>query len=155
MKSFPLFINIENKQVVIIGGGKIATRRIETLLKFKCKIKVITLLATERIHELEKLGMLKLEEKSYEKADCGGAYFILAATDDRQVNHNVCQDAKSKGIMVNVCDNKDECDFYFPGIIVDDDAVIGVTCSGNDHKLAKKIKEGIEKYRGELWNLKG
>jgi precorrin-2 dehydrogenase/sirohydrochlorin ferrochelatase len=146
MKYFPLFIGIENKQVIVIGGGKIATRRVETLLQFKCNIRVIAPQVTERIYELEKLGLLQLEQRNYEKADCQGAYLILAATDDRQINHNVFLDAKENGILVNVCDDKEECDFYFPGIVAEDDIVVGVTCSGHNHKLARKIREEIEKF---------
>lgn len=143
MKCFPMFVNIEGKLVTVIGGGKIATRRVNTLLKFGCIIKVISPTFTQELKDYGKQGLLNLIEREYNESDCMDAFIVFAITNNRQVNNQIYQDAKSKGILVNVCDRKEECDFYFPGVIIKDEVVVGVTCNGNNHSLAKEVKNKI------------
>lgn len=143
MKYFPMYVNIEDKQVTVIGGGKIATRRIESLIQFGCSIKVVAPKVSDKLHDYAVQGILEIHERAYKESDCEGTYILLAATNDRQVNHSIYQNAKSKGILVNVCDNKDECDFFFPGVVTKEDTVVGITCSGKNHKLAKEVRNKI------------
>lgn len=143
MRYFPMFVNIESKLVTVIGGGKIATRRVETLLQFGCSIKVIAPVFTPKLKDYEKQGLLKLIEREYIESDCDDAFILFAVTNNRQVNNQIYQIAKSKDILVNVCDRKEECDFYFPGVIIKDEAVVGVTCNGNNHSLAQEVKNRI------------
>ncbi|SCP99097.1 precorrin-2 dehydrogenase/sirohydrochlorin ferrochelatase family protein [Anaerobium acetethylicum] len=144
MDYFPMFVDLEDKKIVVVGGGTIATRRVEALLKFRCRITLVAPEISDVLRSCADKGILEWKPAEYEAEDCRDAFFILAATGSREVNHRVYLDAKKRGITVNVCDKKEECDFYFPGTIVQDDVVIGVTSSGSDHRLAKKIREKIE-----------
>ncbi|MBU9727806.1 precorrin-2 dehydrogenase/sirohydrochlorin ferrochelatase family protein [Diplocloster modestus] len=140
---FPVYIEMEEKKVLVFGGGTIATRRIHTLLPFGCRITVIAPEISDELRKETVAGRLIWHERRYQEGDCGDADLVLAATDLRQVNQSIYREAKSRQIPVNVCDCKEECDFYFPGIVTEGGLVIGVTANGSDHRLAREAAEKI------------
>lgn len=144
---FPIFVNLKGRKIVFIGGGHISERRINTLLDFGADILVYSLEITEDIKKLSDTKQLIYEKKEYEKGLIQDAYFVVAATDNEDVNREIYQECKEKNIMVNVISDKKLCDFYFPGIVNVDDITVGVCGSGNDHK---KLKNFINRLRDKL-----
>lgn len=154
---FPLFTNIRGTQVVVIGAGKIARRRIETLLEFSCHLKVIAKDVSEEVLKLINHAQndnkgnkkIEIEVKNFEEEDILHAQIVLAATNNRELNQKIGQMCKQRGILVNVADSKEECDFYFPGIVLKDQLIIGITAGGQNHALAKQagtiIRQAVEK----------
>jgi len=140
---FPFFINLSGKTVVVIGAGKIARRRIETLLKFDCRLRVIAGSVLAEVTSYAEAGKLELRVKAYEDSDLEGADYVLAATNDRQINHKIYEACRTAGVPVNVADDKGKSDFYFPGIIRKNGITVGVTAEGRDHALAKKATGAI------------
>lgn len=139
---FPMFINLIDKKVVVIGGGNIAFRRISTLLKTGAEITVVAPWICDDLKNI-KSDKLKIIKKMYEKDDIKDAFMVLAITDDKNVNTEIFADCKMLGITVNVADDKEKCDFFFPGIIAKDGCSIGVCGNGKDHKLVKDIAKKI------------
>ena len=142
---FPLFVDIRDKKILIAGGGTIAQRRAETLVKFGACITVIAPVVSEGIKELASQGRLNIQQRPYETGDCQGAWMVLAATDDPQINEQVCREGKEAGALVNNASGRTQCDFYFPGIIKKGEAVIGINAGGRNHKRAKELRIRIEK----------
>ena len=146
MAYFPLFVDLEGRQVLVVGGGKIAMRRVRTLLEFGC---VITVVSPEVCEELWEKVLWK--KKRYDETDLeslgnvGEAsrfIFVLAAAAP-EVNEKIVCDCRKKKIPVNNASNRDQCDFYFPGIAKDGDTVVGITSGGGDHRLAAKISAAV------------
>jgi len=140
---FPLFTNISGKTVAVVGAGKIAKRRIETLMKFDCHIRVI---AAEALPEIAGYGAenkLELRIKPFGASDLEGADYVLAATNHRELNQEIHEICKKDGIPVNVADDKGKSDFYFPGVVRKNGVTVGVTAEGRDHRLAKKATRAI------------
>lgn len=149
---FPLFTDISGKIFVVIGAGKIAKRRIETLLKFKCRIRVVAAAVLPEIEVYAQNGKLELRKKAYEDTDLKDADYVLAATNNRQINHEIYEKCREGSIPVNVADDKEKSDFYFPGIIRKNGITVGVTAEGRDHALAKKATRAISNcFDNELW----
>ncbi len=146
---FPLFVNLQDKQVLVFGGGVIATRRVLTLLEFGAELIVIAPECSGTILELHEKKKLQYVESSYNAGEIGSVFLVLAATNQSEVNEKIWMECKEKGIFVNVASDHTKCDFYFPGIIKEDSLVIGVTASGTNHKLVKvmtdKIRNAISK----------
>ncbi|MEM1483774.1 precorrin-6A reductase [Oscillospiraceae bacterium PP1C4] len=136
---FPMFTDLTNRKIAVFGGGTIATRRTAVLAPFCGKLTVIS---PQIDHELETLGVT-LIRRPYLQGDCAGYDIVLAATDNREVNHAIYEEAKASAILVNVADAAEECSFYFPAVIQQGAVVVGVTASGTDHKLAKKVADNI------------
>jgi len=127
---FPLFIPIENKTVLVVGGGKIATRRIATLVHFACRIRVVSPTLTEQITAWVDSGRVEYEKVEYYSEALEYADIIVAATNKRLINQKVGVDAKKNSQFVSVCDCKEECNFYFPAVIAHDAVVIGLSSQG-------------------------
>ena len=135
---FPMFIDLSDKKIVVVGGGNIATRRIRTLLQFTRNITAIAPKSTMELQELGKTGYVNLITRPVKRSDFDMAYMVIAATNDWKLNDEIYRVCKEEGIYVNVADDKSKCDFYFPGIYMKDEVVIGITASGLDHSRAKK-----------------
>ena len=143
---FPLFVDLEQKKIVVVGAGRIAERRIQTLLSFEAQITVIAPEASVKIRKLAKEGRLHWQQERWSpeaESFLDGSLFVLAAVDDGAVNKAVFRACRARGIPVNCSDDRTRCDFYFPGIVQNGNVVIGVTASGSDHKEARKTVEKI------------
>ncbi len=141
---FPLFLDLSGKTVVLVGGGTIAARRIGTLRLFGCRIVVI---APSLKAKAEGVTWIR---RPYEPGDLEGAFLAIAATDDRQVNRQVGEEARRLGIPVSVADCEAECSFYFPAVCTGEDLIAGVVSSGKDHHKTARAAREIRKVLEEL-----
>lgn len=141
---FPMYVNLRGKRVLVVGGGKIAARRIETLMKFDCDITVVSPDVEDTILAHCRGEGLKLHLRRYSSGDLEGADVVLAVTNDREVNQRVGLEANALGIPVSVADAREECTFYFPAIVEHDGIVVGLSSQGQSHHgvsaLAKKLR---------------
>lgn len=145
-KKFPIFLDLTGRKIHVYGAGRIAARRIETLLPFHPCLTVHAPEISGQIIKAASNGELCLQRERYEP---GGippdAFMVLAVTDDPAVNRDICRECREKGILVNVCSDRNLCDFHFPGIASKGELVIGINAGGNDHHLAKKWTDKIRK----------
>ena len=144
---FPLYVDLSDKNVVVVGGGTIATRRVKALLLFT---RNITVIAPKMTAELGKLGKIQIQPRPVKKSDFSMAYMVLAVTNNRELNEEIYHACKEEGIYVNVASDKDLCDFYFPGICLKDDVVVGITASGMNHKKARAVREKVQALLEEI-----
>ncbi len=150
-KYFPFFISLQKKQVVVVGGGQIAKRRVEALLDFGCEITVI---APES--KIPSHPHIQWKKHPYQPEDLTGADLVLAATNCRAVNHAVFLECTRRNLPVNIADCKEECSFFFPALIHRGPVVVGVTASGLDHTLAKLTAKNIRNHQATIFpNDKG
>lgn len=145
-KKFPLFIDLTEKKVVVYGAGVIASRRVETLLAFTSSLAVFAPEASERVQRAAEEGYLVWKREAYQEGTIpADAFMVLAATNDAWVNTQIWKECREKHILVNVCSDRDLCDFQFPGIASKGDLVIGINAGGQDHRLAKTWTDKIKK----------
>lgn len=143
---FPMFVNISDKKVIVVGAGTIAKRRIRTLIEFTDHLVVIAPEVNKELLDLEKEGKLTILHKKYEREDIYDAAMVIAATNDSKINNDIYSACKCLGITVNVCSDKTKCDFFFPGVVMKDYVAVGVTSSGKDPKAAKAAVEKIKEF---------
>ncbi len=154
---FPMFVDLWKKPVLVVGAGRIAGRRIRTLLQFGA---CVTVIAPEISDEIQKMSessegaRIKLVHRSCEETDGKGMYLVLAATDDPMLNARICCQAKEMGALVNNASDRSQCDFYFPGIIKEEGTVIGFNAGGTDHRWARKLRQKVEAFLVEEGILK-
>lgn len=140
---FPMFVDLSDKKVVVVGAGTIAKRRIRALIEFTNHLVVIAPEVNPELQELENNGVIGILRKNYEREDIYGADIVIAATNDHKTNDDIYSVCKCMGITVNVCSDKNKCDFYFPGIARKEQIVVGVTATGTDHRKAKDVVEKV------------
>lgn len=145
---FPLFVDISDQKVLVVGAGRIACRRILTLCQFACRVEVIAPECCEQVSELAKEGRIALKQREFVESDLFHAALAVTATSDREVNKRVGALCREKGIPVSVADCKEECSFYFPAVVQTPDAVIGLCGDGSDHaavaRMAQEIRDRLQ-----------
>ena len=138
-----MFVDISDKKVIVVGAGTIAKRRIRTLMEFTDHLEVIAPEVNKELLDLQEEGRITIRKKKYEREEIFDAAMVIAATNDSKINNDIYSACKCLGILVNVCSDKNKCDFYFPGIAQKENVVIAVTASGKDHKLARRLVERV------------
>lgn len=143
-KYFPMFVDLTDKKVVIVGAGTIAKRRIRAMLEFTEYLTVIAPEVNPELRTLEEQGKLTVLRRAYEREDLYDAALVIAATNDKKMNEDIYAACKCLGIPVNVCNDRDKCDFYFPGIATCGNTVIGVSTNGREKRRQQALAEQIE-----------
>lgn len=141
---FPLFIDISKKKVIVIGGGKVAERRVKTLLEFVNHIEVVSPEVTRDLYGLSERREITWIKGCYTAGVLDGADMVLAATDNADCNEKIVRDCRERGILVNTAHKKEMCDFYFPAVAVSKNVVAGITASGMNHSQAGGVRKRIE-----------
>jgi len=149
-KFFPVSIDLNNKNVLIIGAGKIALRKIETLLNYNCNINVITKeILEEKFLELEKNNKIKIfKNQEFKEKFLENIFLVITATDNEILNKEISQLCMSKNILVNNVTSKDDMNVRFMSIYEKDDIQIAISANGNPKKaveIKNKIKDIFEK----------
>lgn len=141
---FPMFVDLRGKKALVVGAGTVAMRRISVLLSFGAEVTVI---APEAKNPSE--GAIYLE-RAYQSGDLKGAFLAVAATNNRDVNHQVYLEAQALGIPVSVADCPEECSFFFPAVCMGENLVAGVVSDGTDHKKTARAARAIRSVLEEL-----
>ena len=149
-KFFPVSIDLNNKNVLVIGAGKIALRKVETLLNYNCNITVITKeILEEKFLELEKNNKIKIfKNQEFKENFLQDIFLVVVATDNEVLNKNISQLCMSKNILVNNITSKDDMNVRFMSIYEKDDIQIAISANGNPKKaveIKNKIKNIFEK----------
>ncbi|MCI6886288.1 MAG: uroporphyrinogen-III C-methyltransferase [Lachnospiraceae bacterium] len=143
---FPLFFDLTGKRILIVGAGTIAARRAESLADFGAELLVVAPKGAEQMKKLEQERGLRWIRRAYEETDLDGMDLVLAATDDPVLNAAVVRACKARKIPVNHAGDKAQSDFYFPGIARNGSLVVGVTASGDNHRLARQAAEELRQW---------
>ncbi|WP_456056450.1 precorrin-2 dehydrogenase/sirohydrochlorin ferrochelatase family protein [Agathobacter sp.] len=160
MAYFPMFVDMTERECLIVGGGNVAYRKVMVMLDFGAKVTVV---AEDICDELRKLTIddtankenrITFIKRRFERKDCDGMEMVIAATDDNALNHEIAEYCKAKGIMVNAVDQKADCSFIFPSYIKEKNLVAAFSSGGNSPVLTQylkgKEKEILTPFLGEL-----
>lgn len=142
MDLLPIFLNIRDRNCVVVGGGNVAFRKASFLLRAGAKLEII---ASEVCAELKSLAAeqhnIVIQEKPFTEADLRGAVLVVAATDNLDINERVSKAANAANIPVNVVDQPELCSFIMPSVVDRSPVVIAISSSGNSPVLTRKVKE--------------
>ncbi len=144
MKHFPVFLDLKDRQCLVIGGGSVASRKVKNLLTSGAKVTVISPQVSDELKQLASDGKIVVIERKYQTTDIAVAFLIVAATDDSKVNAQVAEQANNANIMVNVADNAELCSFIFPSILDRSPVTIAVSTGGASPVLARQLRMKLE-----------
>ncbi|MBI4620581.1 MAG: bifunctional precorrin-2 dehydrogenase/sirohydrochlorin ferrochelatase [Desulfobacterales bacterium] len=137
----------------MLGGGGVAERKVESLLRCGGAVTVISPDLTPRLKELLSHSKIQHLCREYQRGDFEDAFLVFVATNDPMVNAESSQEALGKGILVNTVDTPKRCNFIVPSVVDRDDLVITISTSGKSPALAKKIREKLETGYGEEYSI--
>jgi len=148
MTLFPAFLKLENRQVIIIGGGTLAESKLSVLLEAGARVRLISprlnpnLTAQVRAHHLD------WWPKLYEQGDLAGAFLVIAATSVSDVNAAVFREAEARNILCNAVDDTGNCHFYYGSIVQRGDLQIAISTNGKSPALAQRLRKELEEQFG-------
>ncbi len=140
--NYPIMVNLDYKEITIIGGGKIAYRKAKNFIDFGYKVKVISLDFNEKFKDIESKTELIRDE--YKEEYIENSFIVVAATNNRDINKSIGMYCAEKNKLVNVVDNPTLSSYIVPSTIKRGDLIIGVSTSGKSPSLASKIKKDLE-----------
>lgn len=145
---FPIFLRLEEKPCLVVGGGRVARQKVQQLLESKASVTVIAPDADRSIQMLAKTGVIKLLRRRYKRGDVGGNSLVIGATGHETINEQVFREALSRGIPVNIVDQPDRCTFYMASIHRQGDLKIAVSTNGKNPALGQLIRNKIKEEFG-------
>ena len=145
---YPMMLDLRGKRCVVVGGGEVAARKVESLVECGAKVTVIAPAIDSSLKPLVDGGAVTHFAHSYGAGDLAGAALAIASTDNEAVNRSVYADANALGIPVNVVDVPDLCTFIVPAVVEQGDLTIAISTSGKSPAMAKRIRKEMEKHFG-------
>lgn len=144
MGYYPLYLEMNRRRCLVIGGGAVAERKIASLLEVDAEVTVISPDATETIASWSKNNSIQFKARHYQTGDLADCELVFVATDDGEVNAQVYQEGKSRGVWVNAADDPAHCDFILPSVLRRGELTVAVSSGGGSPALARTIREELE-----------
>lgn len=145
---FPMFMKLEGRPCLVVGAGKVGQGKIGGLLDAGARIRVVALQATSDVREWAQSGKINLALRAFSSDDLNGVFLTVVATASRVLNQRVYSEARRRGVLCNVVDVPDLCDFFYPSVVRRGDLQIAVSTAGQSPSLAQKIRQQLEKQFG-------
>lgn len=149
MRYYPINLDIRGRSCLVVGGGAVGTRKVGALLDCGAAVTVVSPAAADALGELAAGGRIELKLRDYVPADLEGVFLVIGATDDESLNFRLSRDAGQRGILCNIADRPEACNFILPAIVQRGDLVLTVSTSGRSPALAKKLRKDLERQFGE------
>lgn len=149
----PINLNLSGQTCVVIGGGAVAERKVESLLEYGAAVRVVSPEVTPTLARLASEGRIERIESEYRAEHLSDAFLVIGATDDRAVNTRISSDARTRGLLVNVVDDPDLCNFIVPASVRRGDVIISISTSGRSPAMARRLREEIEERYGPEYGL--
>jgi siroheme synthase-like protein len=150
-KYMPINISLENRRCLVVGGGDVALRKVETLLEYESDITVIAPEPNDKIGYFAKKGELKLEKREYRSPEASEYGIVISASDNKDVNIQVSNDCRNAGVPINVVDNPPLCDFIFPAVVKRDILSVAVSTDGQAPFLAGQLRLILDDIFPQRW----
>jgi precorrin-2 dehydrogenase/sirohydrochlorin ferrochelatase len=145
MSYFPIYLNLEDKKILVVGGGNIALEKLEKIAQFTKDITVIAKEVKYNTYTFIKEHCLTYYQRAYRVGDIEGFDIVIVATDDISLQEYIYIESRGKGILVNSVDNTKYCDFIFPSFIKKGDLTISFSTSGASPAFARELRLYFEK----------
>jgi len=141
-------VKLAGRDCLVIGAGKVGEPKIGALIDTGARIRVVAIEATLAVREWARGGKIALELRPFSLDDLDGAFLAVVATASRSLNELIYQEAERRGVLCNVVDVPDLCDFFYPAVVRRGDLQIAISTAGQSPSLAQKLRQQLEKQFG-------
>jgi precorrin-2 dehydrogenase/sirohydrochlorin ferrochelatase len=146
---YPIFVDLKDKPVLVVGGGTVAFRKVETLLDHGANVRIVSPHLLPELKALVDSVRCRWDEKEYAPDDIQDARLVFSCTEKEEVNSEVSRNARESFRLINVVDDPEKCTFIVPSILERGDLTIAVSTSGSSPIVARQIRAELEKHYGE------
>jgi precorrin-2 dehydrogenase/sirohydrochlorin ferrochelatase len=147
-KLYPMLVDLTGKRCLVVGGGSVAERKATLLVECGADVELVSPTTTSRLAALAATGALRVRRRRVRPSDLAGAFLVVVATDDREVNREVAERVRGAGGLVNVADDPEACTFLVPSVLRRGDLTIAISTGGGSPALAKKLRQRLEQTVG-------
>ena len=148
MEYYPVNLDIKKQKCLVVGGGRVGTRKVLTLLDCGARVTVVSPDAREKLIELANRGAITLEKRPYRETDLDWMFLVIGTTDYEELNHQISLAAEKLNMLCNIADRPQVCNFILPSIVSRGDLTISISTSGKSPALAKKLRIELEDQFG-------
>src|SRR3979411_1707271 len=139
-----MFMKLAGKQCLVVGAGKVGEPKIGGLIDTGARTHVVAIAASDQVREWAEAGKIELELRAFSSSDLDGKFLAVVATASRSLNERVYRDAQPRGVLCNVVDVPNLCDFYYPAVVRRGALQIAVSTSGESPALAQRLRKELE-----------
>jgi precorrin-2 dehydrogenase/sirohydrochlorin ferrochelatase len=144
-----MFMKLAGKQCLVVGAGRVGEPKVGGLLDTGARIHVVAIAAGSRVREWADAGKIELELRAFTAADLEGKFLAVVATASNSLNQLIYREAQQRGVLCNVVDVPEYCDFFYPAVVRRGDLQIAISTAGKSPSLAQKIRQQLERQFGE------
>jgi precorrin-2 dehydrogenase/sirohydrochlorin ferrochelatase len=153
MQYYPVNLDVKNRNCLVVGGGRVGTRKVRTLLECGAQVTLISPEATPELEALAGQGRIQWRTRDYRASDLDDTFLVIGATDDQGLNRQIHQDAESAQRLCNIADQPDLCNFILPAVMRQGDLMITISTGGKSPAFAKHLRQRIEKEYGPEYSV--
>jgi precorrin-2 dehydrogenase/sirohydrochlorin ferrochelatase len=150
---YPIFVDLRGKRTVVVGGGVVAQRKIESLLEYGAVVTLISPEATPRLQEMAADGVICWLRRPYRPGDLEGAIIVVGATISKEANTLISAEANERGVLVNIVDDPELCSFIVPSVLSRGSLLVAVSTQGRSPSLAQMVRRRLEEAIGPEYGL--
>lgn len=143
-KYYPVNLDIRGRDCLVVGGGAVGARKVATLLACGAKTTVVSPQTVPEIDRLADAGNIRLLRRGFSPDDLGGRFLVIGATDDENLNRRISAEAEKRGMLCNIADFPEGCNFILPAVVRRGDLLIAISTSGTSPAFAKALRKRIE-----------
>jgi precorrin-2 dehydrogenase/sirohydrochlorin ferrochelatase len=148
MSYYPILVDLKGRKVLVVGGGSVAQRKIDTLLECSAQVILVSVDLNPTLQEYVDTGKIEYLSREFNEVHMDKVFMVIAATDDSELNHRISSAAEEKNILVNAVDQPEDCNFIVPSIVKRGDFLIAISTSGKSPAFAKKIRKKLSDQFG-------
>jgi precorrin-2 dehydrogenase/sirohydrochlorin ferrochelatase len=148
---FSMFLKLEGKRCLVVGAGKVGEPKIASLIDTGARIHVVAQEAAAAVHAWARVGKITLELRAFSAKDLDGTFLAVVATASPALNESIYRETQRRGVLCNVVDVPQFCDFYYPAVVRRGDLQIAVSTGGQSPSLAQKIRQQLERQFGPAY----
>jgi len=146
MDYLPIMLRLQDRKVLVVGGGQVATRKVAMLLRAGASVRLVADTVDPALAQTLSEPPHEVLQKRFQPEHVDGVTLVVAATNNNEVNLQVCEQSRERGVPVNVVDNPALCDFIFPSIVDRSPVIVAVSSGGKSPVLARLLRSRLETY---------
>jgi siroheme synthase-like protein len=141
---YPLFLNLEGRRVLVVGGGAIAKRKVDSLLSSGALVTLVAPVVNAALTELANSSTIVLRQRKFVESDLEGVVLVISAADDAIAQQQIAAAARAQNVLINTVDQPELCDFIVPAVVRSGDVLVAISTSGRSPALAAALRAKLE-----------
>ena len=153
MRYYPVNLDIKGRQCLVVGGGRVGSRKVDTLVQCGAEVTVVSAEVSPTVKQLADEKAILLKQRAYQASDVEGMFLVIGATDNETLNRQINADAERLNLLCNIADRPEICNFILPAIVRRGSFVMAISTAGKSPAFAKHVRKRLETQFGPEYGV--